>query len=128
PGTGKTHTVAAILALLIEQAQAQGQRPLRIALAAPTGKAAARLTESIRKLRAGLNLSEAVREAIPAEALTLHRLIGVRPGRAQPRYTAENPLHLDLLVVDEASMIDLPLMNRVVAALPGQARLILLGD
>ena len=125
PGTGKTHTVAAILALLIELAT---RRAPRIMLAAPTGKAAARLTESIRTARERLPLSDKIRAAIPSEAMTLHRLIGVRPGRANPRHGRENPLHLDVLVVDEASMIDLPLMSRVVAALPAHARLILLGD
>ena len=127
PGTGKTHTVAAILSLLVEQALASGQQ-LRIALAAPTGKAATRLTESIRKARSVLHAPESVKNAIPAEAQTLHRLLGVRPGRVTPRYNAQNPLHLDVLVVDEASMIDLPLMHRVLAALPRGARLIVLGD
>ena len=125
PGTGKTHTVAAILALLIGLA---APRAPRMMLAAPTGKAAARLTESIRRARETLPLSGALQAAIPTEAMTLHRLIGVRPGRVNPRYGPDNPLHLDVLVVDEASMIDLPLMSRVVAALPAHARLILLGD
>ncbi len=124
PGTGKTHTVTTILALLIGQAV----RPLRIALAAPTGKAAARLTESIRKAKPSLSCSEGIRLEIPEEASTLHRLLGIRPGRPEPRYNADNPLHLDLLVVDEASMIDLPLMARLLAALPEHARMILLGD
>jgi exodeoxyribonuclease V alpha subunit len=127
PGTGKTHTVTAILALLMAQAAASGQQ-LRIALATPTGKAAARLTESVRNARSVLDAPESVRNAIPTEALTLHRLLGVRAGRVTPRYNAQNPLHLDVLVVDEASMIDLPLMNRVLAALPKGARLIVLGD
>ena len=127
PGTGKTRTVAAMLALLVAQAAATGEQ-LRITLAAPTGKAAARLTESICNARSGLDIAESVKEAIPTEALTLHRLLGVRPGRVTPRYNAHNPLHLDVLVVDEASMIDLPLMNRLVEALPAAARLIVLGD
>ncbi len=125
PGTGKTRTVTAILALLIELAQPALPR---IVMAAPTGKAAARLTESVRCARAELEMPEAVKSGIPAEAMTLHRLIGVRPGRSTPRHGPDNPLHLDILVVDEASMIDLPLMHRVVAALPAGARLILLGD
>lgn len=127
PGTGKTHTVTAILALLTEQALASGSA-LRIGLAAPTGKAAARLTESIRNARSSLDVSPEVRTAIADEAQTLHRLLGVRPDRVTPRYNASNPLHLDVLVLDEASMIDLPLMNRVLAALPETARLIVLGD
>ncbi|MCU0834950.1 MAG: exodeoxyribonuclease V subunit alpha [Chromatiaceae bacterium] len=125
PGTGKTRTVTAMLALLIEQARG---RALRIALAAPTGKAAARLSESARRARAELPLAPEVAAAIPVEASTLHRLLGFRPGRATPRHNPENPLHADVLVVDEASMIDLPLMARLLAALPDQSRLILLGD
>jgi exodeoxyribonuclease V alpha subunit len=125
PGTGKTRTVTSILALLAEQSPG---RVSRIALAAPTGKAAARLTESIRGEKAKLPLDPALAAAIPDEAMTLHRLLGFRPGRVNPRHGPDDPLHLDTLVVDEASMVDLPLMSRLVAALPGQARLILLGD
>ncbi|MCP3866584.1 MAG: exodeoxyribonuclease V subunit alpha [Gammaproteobacteria bacterium] len=125
PGTGKTHTVTSILALLIEQA---GVDTLRIELAAPTGKAAARLTDSIRKARQVLSLDREISERIPEVAITLHRLLGFRAGRANPKYHAENPLHLDILVVDEASMVDLPLMARLFEALPPQARIILLGD
>jgi exodeoxyribonuclease V alpha subunit len=125
PGTGKTRTVAAILALLAGQS---GGRAPRVGLAAPTGKAAARLAQSIRRVRAELPLDEAERAALPEEAATLHRLLGVVPGRSGFRHDAGNPLHLDALVVDEASMVDLPLMARTVAALPAHARLVLLGD
>jgi exodeoxyribonuclease V alpha subunit len=125
PGTGKTRAVASILTLLEEQA---GDAALRIALAAPTGKAAARLSESIRGARARLSLRSETAVRIPEEALTLHRLLGFRPGRANPRHGPGDPLHLDVLVVDEASMVDLPLMSRLLAALPVNARLILLGD
>ncbi len=125
PGTGKTRTVTSILALLVEQA---GDRIPRIGLAAPTGKAAARLSESIHHAKAQLGLDPGIADQIPEDAQTLHRLLGFRPGRANPRHGPEDPLHLDLLVVDEASMVDLPLMARVLQALPPQARLILLGD
>ncbi|MEN8213169.1 MAG: exodeoxyribonuclease V subunit alpha [Pseudomonadota bacterium] len=125
PGTGKTHTVTTILALLLEQSTEPG---LHIALAAPTGKAAARLSESIRNTKPGIACSDMIRPLIPEEAVTIHRLLGIRPGQEQPRYHREHPLPVDLLVVDEASMIDLPLMARLLAALPGHARLILLGD
>jgi exodeoxyribonuclease V alpha subunit len=125
PGTGKTRTVTAILALLIEQAGGDG---LRMAMAAPTGKAAARLTESVLAARSQLDLDPDVAESLPSEAVTLHRLLGIRPGRALPRHGARNPLHLDVLVVDEASMVDLPLMARLFAALKPETRVILLGD
>jgi exodeoxyribonuclease V alpha subunit len=128
PGTGKTHTVTAILALLLEQARAAGGPAPRIALAAPTGKAAARLTESIRRARERPEIDAALAAAIPDQGQTLHRLLGYRPGRARPRHHAGEPLHLELLVVDEASMVDLPLMARLLDALPAAARLILLGD
>jgi exodeoxyribonuclease V alpha subunit len=131
PGTGKTRTVTAILALAIEQRLARGQTP-RIALAAPTGKAAARLSESIRGAKAAFLAAQAldpdVAAAIPEEALTLHRLLGSRPGRVAPRHGPDNPLHLDLLVVDEASMLDLPMAARLLDALPEPCRLILIGD
>jgi len=131
PGTGKTHTVTAILALVVEQGLQGGALP-RVALAAPTGKAAARLTESIRRAKAGFlhsgSLPPEVAKAIPEEAQTLHRLLGTRPGRVAPRHGPGNPLHLDLLVVDEASMLDLPLASRLMAALPEHCRLLLIGD
>ncbi|MBO3277687.1 exodeoxyribonuclease V subunit alpha [Pseudomonas schmalbachii] len=132
PGTGKTTTVVRLLALL-QSLALDGGRPLRIRLAAPTGKAAARLNESIAGAVDRLDLSalsngEAAREVIPTEVTTLHRLLGSRPDSRQFRHHAGNPLALDLLVVDEASMVDLEMMSALLAALPPRARLILLGD
>lgn len=124
PGTGKTTTVVRLLAALA----ALSDRPLVMAMAAPTGKAAARLTESVRSARDALPVADAVRRQLPDKAQTLHRLLGLVPGTAQPRHHAANPLPLDVLVVDEASMVDLTLMAQTVAALPRHARLILLGD
>ena len=126
PGTGKTTTVTKLLALLV----AQSEQSLLIRLAAPTGKAAARLTESIAKAKTELatQVNADWLEGIPTQASTLHRLLGVIPGQPEFRHHAQNPLPLDVLVVDEASMIDLPMMARLLAALPPQARLILLGD
>lgn len=127
PGTGKTTTVARILALLL-----QGEDAPRIALAAPTGRAAARLGEAIahavqRDVAAG-KLAAAFAEEIPTQASTLHRLLGWRSGQVDFRHDADNPLPHDVVVVDEASMIDLPLMAKLVAAVREDAKLILLGD
>lgn len=133
PGTGKTTTLAALLALIVEQwpdgaagGTAGGAAP-RIQLAAPTGKAAARMQEAVRQARARLPLAPAVAAAIPERAGTLHRLLGLRPDGGS-RHHAGHPLPLDVLVVDEASMVDLTLMQRLLAALPPGARLVLLGD
>lgn len=127
PGTGKTTTVTKLLAALIEQAKQSGEAPT-IKLVAPTGKAAARLTESIGKAVAQLPIEPELKVAIPTEASTIHRLLGAIPNSAEFRHHQQNPLHLDILVVDEASMVDLPMMYKLVGALPKQARLILLGD
>ncbi|WP_263078768.1 exodeoxyribonuclease V subunit alpha [Endozoicomonas sp. Mp262] len=127
PGTGKTTTVTRLLALLVELSQAKDSTPI-IKLVAPTGKAAARLTESIGSARLQLDCTAEVKNTIPAEAGTLHRLLGVLPGRPGFKHNRNNPLHLDILVIDEASMIDLPLMSRLLEALPSHARLILIGD
>ena len=125
PGTGKTTTVVRLLAALLEQ---PGGERLAIGLAAPTGKAAARMAEAIRNAKAELPVSDAVKQALPDEARTLHRLLGSRGDSPQVRHDAANPLALDVLVVDEASMVDLALMAKLVTALPPKARLILLGD
>jgi exodeoxyribonuclease V alpha subunit len=124
PGTGKTTTVAKILALLIGLAPA----PLRIALAAPTGKAADRVQQAISAAIQGLACDAAVKEALPREASTLHRLLGISPDEARARFDEKNPLPFDVVVVDEASMVDLPLMAKLVRAFPPHARLLLLGD
>lgn len=126
PGTGKTTTVVRLLAALLEQGE-EGVA-LAIGLAAPTGKAAARMAEAIRNAKASLPVSEAIKAALPEEARTLHRLLGSRGDSPQVRHNAANPLALDVLVVDEASMVDLALMAKLVDALPPHARLILLGD
>ena len=125
PGTGKTTTVAKLLAALI---QIDDSPRCRIRLAAPTGKAAARLTESLGAALRKLPLTDAQKALIPTEASTLHRLLGAQPGSQRMRYHAGNPLHLDVLVVDEASMIDLPMMSRLIDALPAHGRVIFLGD
>lgn len=125
PGTGKTTTVVKILALLLEQGVAAKGG---IALAAPTGKAAARLRESLLAAREALSCPEIVKEALPQEVSTLHRLLGPLPNSPSFRHHAGNPLPFQVVVVDEASQVDLPLMTKLVRALPGDCRLILLGD
>ncbi len=124
PGTGKTTTVVKILALLQELAE----QPLLIALAAPTGKAAMRLQEAINNSKNNLPCSDEVLELIPETVNTLHRLLGARPPSVYFHYRAECPLPHDLVVVDEASMVDLALMSKLLDALKPGARLILLGD
>ncbi len=156
PGTGKTTTVVRLLALLqtLQLANAPSQ-PLRIRLAAPTGKAAARLNESIAGQVSQLpfkglstllegslreealwegalarddKASEQLQAAIPTEVTTLHRLLGARPDTRHFRHSAANPLALDVLVIDEASMVDIEMMAAVLSALPANAQCVLLGD
>ncbi len=131
PGTGKTTTVTKLLLLLLLQ------QKLTIRLVAPTGKAAARLSESIKASKIKLvdqlahdadNIDVSVIKDIPEEASTVHRLLGVIPDTHRFRFNKDNPLRLDLLIVDEASMVDLPMMHKLLTALPPHARLILLGD
>jgi exodeoxyribonuclease V alpha subunit len=125
PGTGKTSTVARILALLVELAD--GDPPI-ILLTAPTGKAAMRLKQSISQSVELLPLSDTVRAALPMEVSTVHRLLGVIPGQPGFRHNRDHQLSCDVLVVDEASMMDLPLMARLLEALSPDTRVVLLGD
>uniref|UniRef100_Q3ASI9 RecBCD enzyme subunit RecD n=1 Tax=Chlorobium chlorochromatii (strain CaD3) TaxID=340177 RepID=Q3ASI9_CHLCH len=125
PGTGKTTTVVRIVALLLEQA---GGERLRIALAAPTGKAAARLKQSISTIRGTLSCSQTLQQAIPSEVVTIQRLLGAIPNSTRFRYHQRNPLPYDVLIVDEASMVSLSLMHALLMALKPECRLILLGD
>lgn len=130
PGTGKTTTVARLLVLLARDAQARGER-LRVALAAPTGKAATRIVESLEREFGQLGeqglLDPALRALLPERAMTLHRLLGARAGRGF-RHDQLNPLATDVVVVDESSMVDLRLLDALLDALPRAARLLLLGD
>src|SRR3954471_17299891 len=130
PGTGKTTTVAQIVALLVEQAAVDGGDPPLIALAAPTGKAAARLEEAVHGAGATLAVSGPVRELLVGlHASTLHRLLGWRPdSHSRFRHHRGNRLPHDVVVVDETSMVSLSLMGRLIEAVRPQARLILVGD
>ena len=131
PGTGKTTTVATLLVLLAEQAIAEGHS-LIMNLAAPTGKAAARMNESLgvqlKKMQQQGLIDPAVRNMLPDTAYTLHRLLGARLDGTSFRHHEGNSLALDILVVDESSMIDLRMMVALLDALPRRARIVLLGD
>ncbi len=132
PGTGKTTTITRLLLLLVAQARNAGALPPRIALAAPTGRAADRMAESLRHALAALGATPGVDAALcdglPREARTLHRLLGTIPDSPRFRHDAGNPLPFDVVVVDEASMVDLPLMCKLVEAVADGSRLVLLGD
>jgi len=147
PGTGKTTTIARLLLLRIAAAAQAGAPPPRIALAAPTGRAAERMAESLRRAMQSLpapaidaaladagaagdpRLSfAALSRSLPAGASTLHRLLGVIPDSPRFRHHADHPLPFDIVVVDEASMVDLPLMCKLAEAVADGAQLVLLGD
>src|SRR5690606_14706741 len=120
-----------LLVLLAAQARAGGQPPPRVALAAPTGRAAERMAESLRNAAQQLpqlGVDPALCAQLPTTGTTLHRLLGVIPDSPRFRHDADNPLPFDVVVVDEASMIDLPLMAKLVEAVASGTRLVLLGD
>lgn len=122
PGTGKTTTVAKLLAILYES-----QPNLRVALAAPTGKAAMRMAESLKTTR--LQLTPTTRERFQElQPATIHRLLGAQRNSLYFKHHAAHPLPIDVLIVDEASMIDMPLFAKLLDAVPSEARVIFLGD
>ena len=137
PGTGKTTTVLKLLAALALEARDAGRRAPRVAMLAPTGKAAARMGEAVRvgleRLRAAGSLNDdaldCVARSVEVTPSTIHRALGFQP--ADPtrfRHRAENPLPADVVVLDEASMVDIALMTRLVEAVSPDARLVMLGD
>jgi exodeoxyribonuclease V alpha subunit len=131
PGTGKTTTITRLLVLLAAQAHAEGKPAPRVALAAPTGRAAERMAESLRNAvqqLPAIGIEPGLCEQLPSTGTTLHRLLGVIPDSPRFRHHADNPLPYDVVVVDEASMIDLPLMTKLVEAIADGTRLVLLGD
>ena len=127
PGTGKTYTVARLLVAL----QAVNETSLTMVMAAPTGKAKQRLVESINIAKGQLlqqGIGEELINSIPHTAQTLHGLLGLRPNSHAAQYHSANPLPIDLLLVDEVSMVDLPMMARLLDALPEHCKLVLVGD
>ena len=130
PGTGKTTTVARIVALLLEQAAAAGEPLPVVALATPTNTAAARLTAAVRAETEKLDADEAVKDQLRGlEAMTLHRLLGWRPGsHSRFRHDRDNRLPHDVVIIDETSMVSLTHMARLVEAVRPGARLVLVGD
>jgi exodeoxyribonuclease V alpha subunit len=136
PGTGKTYTVTKLLAAIIKLHQQKGEQvlPLNIAMVAPTGKAAQRLSESISNTVAAFKTQfsehkeQAIFSAIPTQASTLHRLLGVIPNQNQFKHNEHHLLPCDVLLVDEVSMVDLALFTRLFKALKPSCKLILLGD
>lgn len=123
PGTGKTFIVARLLALMLD-----AKPDLVVRVAAPTGKAAKRMIDSIHEAVQNLHLSDDIRGRLPGDASTLHRLLGAMGEGIQFRHGPHNPIEADIVIVDEASMIDLPMAARLVGALRPTTRLILLGD
>ena len=134
PGTGKTYTVTKLLAALVYLHQlnehSKQNETLNIALVAPTGKAAQRLSESIINAVAGFrgDIADSILDQIPSDTHTIHRLLGVIPNSPNFRFNEESLLNLDVLLIDEVSMVDLAMMNRVFRALPSHCKVVLLGD
>jgi len=131
PGTGKTTTVIKLLALLVQldsNTSDQSMPPLNIELVAPTGKAAARLSESISGALDKLSVAQDIKALIPTSASTIHRLLGVIPNSNKFRHHQHNRLHVDVLIVDEASMIDISLMAKLFDAIAPHTKVVLLGD
>ncbi len=123
PGTGKSTVIAKVLALILMQ-----NKNVRIGLAAPTGKAAVRMEQAIRHVKEDLCVPDTIKDAILSRTNTVHRLLGSISGSPYFQHNTENPLDLDILVLDEASMVDLPLMSKLVQAIPTKCRFIILGD
>ena len=126
PGTGKTTTVVKLMALLQGVRKRRGQSPLMIKLAAPTGKAAARLSESIEQAKG--RIPENLADELNIRCTTIHRLMGTRYQSIHYTHNQQNPIHADLIVVDEASMIDLPMMSKFFHAVADDCQVVLLGD
>ncbi len=131
PGTGKTTVFAQAIPDWMQNFQQLYQRIPNIILCAPTGKAAARMSEAWNAQKAtldSLKLDSSLQDAMPTQAMTIHRLLAINPISKRAKYTKQNLLSVDLLIVDEASMLDLPLWVQLLDALPESAHLLLIGD
>ena len=128
PGTGKTTTVASIVALLAERGLLESGSAPRVLLLAPTGKAAARLGDAVRNAKERIDAAPEVLDCIPTEASTVHRALGMRRAGVGFRRGADFPLNADVIILDEASMIDLALMRQLLEATPEDATLLIVGD
>jgi exodeoxyribonuclease V alpha subunit len=128
PGTGKTTTVAAVVALLIEGRLRETGAEAKVMLLAPTGKSAVRLGEAVRRAKTRIQASDEILERIPEQAATVHRALGMQREGMLFRRNADHPLEADVIVVDEASMIDLGLMRQLLDATPRKATLLIVGD
>ena len=136
PGTGKTTTITRILALLIEANDLKhtppllhdAHKPLNIMLAAPTGKAAIRMLDAINEAQGKLNASNEVLQQMPKQASTIHKLLGYIPEKVSFKHHKNHPLNADVVLIDEASMIDIAMMSKLIEAVPAHAKLILIGD
>ena len=128
PGTGKTTTVAAIVALIVEGRLRETGTAPRVTLLAPTGKSAARLGEAVRQAKTRIRASAEILDQIPEQAQTVHRALGMQRTGMHFRRNADRPLEADVVVVDEASMIDLALMRQLLDATSREATLLIVGD
>jgi len=128
PGTGKTTTVAAIVALIIQGRLRDTDAAPKVLLLAPTGKSAARLGEAVRKAKTRIQAPEEILQEVPEQATTVHRALGMQRDGTRFRRSADLPLDADVIIVDEASMVDLGLMRQLRNAAPREATLLIVGD
>ncbi|MCF7792165.1 MAG: exodeoxyribonuclease V subunit alpha [Victivallales bacterium] len=128
PGTGKTTVVTAVLLLLQEQSIKSSGKPLEIRLCAPTGKAAARMVEAVSEEKGRIDYNEELKSLVPAESSTIHRLLGPRYLSPNFKYCSKRKLDIDVLVIDEASMVPMILMSKLLDAVSDRTKIILLGD
>ncbi len=125
PGTGKTFTIGKMLALLLEL---EADQPLKIYLAAPTGKAAARLQGALEQAKDHINCAEPIKSVFPSDVFTIHRMLKPIKGSPYFHFDSYHPLMADVVIVDEASMVDVALMAKLLQAVPEKARLVIIGD